>query len=208
MSRTSSPKRQRVDDDVLPAQSASQIGSISVVDLSDRTSLSAQRGQKRSASPARQLTELRNATPSISLGPFNMIKQLPPPNISARISQLRSSLARRSGLETCYIPAGLREAIEADALFAPSLAMDPIEPEAYDTDDTREVSDPSLVDTLYRVRSIFEDARHCTEFGRDENAWCYRVVWPLLELAMKLHANTKFKLESVYGLCCIHGVLG
>ncbi|CAI9635604.1 unnamed protein product [Alternaria burnsii] len=198
MPRNSSPKRQRIDtDDVLPTQSASQVGSISVVDLSDRTSLTAPQGLKRSSSPTRNLTELRTATPSISLSPFNQVKQPPPANVSARINSLRSRLSHREGLEVSYIPAGLREAIESDVLFAPSLAMDPIDPEAYDHDDTRPASHPALVNALDRVKNIFQDACHCTEFGRDENAWCFRVVWPLVELAMKLHCNTKFKLESV-----------
>ncbi|KAF1995237.1 hypothetical protein P154DRAFT_500620 [Amniculicola lignicola CBS 123094] len=198
MSRNSSPKRQRVDaDDVLPTQSASQVGSISVVDLSDRTTLTTPQGPKRSSSPTRNLTELRTATPSISLSPLNQVKQPPPAEVAARINGLRSRLGRREGLETGYIPVGLRRAIEADALFAPSLAMDPIDPEAYDYGDTRLVSHPMLVDVLDRVKNIFQDACHCTEFGRDENAWCYRVVWPLIELAMKLHGNAKFKLESV-----------
>ncbi|CAN9196174.1 unnamed protein product [Alternaria alternata] len=197
MPRNSSPKRQRIDtDDVLPTQSASQVGSISVVDLSDRTTLTAPQGLKRSSSPTRNLTELRTATPSISLSPFNHVKQPPPANISARINSLRSRLSRREGLEVSYIPAGLREAIESDVLFAPSLAMDPIDPEAYDHDDTRPASHPALVNALDRVKNIFQDACHCTKFGRDENAWCFRVVWPLVELSMKLHCNTKFKLES------------
>jgi hypothetical protein len=201
MPRNSSPKRQRIDtDDVLPTQSASQVGSISVVDLSDRTTLTAPQGLKRSSSPTRNLTELRTATPSISLSPFNQVKQPPPANVSARINSLRRRLSRREGLEVSYIPAGLREAIESDVLFAPSLAMDPIDPEAYDHDDTRPASHPALVNALDRVKNIFQDACHCTEFGRDENAWCFRVVWPLVELAMKLHCNTKFKLESVYGI--------
>ncbi|KAF2463674.1 uncharacterized protein BDR25DRAFT_297831 [Lindgomyces ingoldianus] len=198
MSRNLSPKRQRVDiDDVLPAQSASQVGSISVVDLSDRTTLTAPQGSKRSSSPTRHLTELRTATPSITLSPFNQVKQPPPVDVAARINRLRSHLGCRKGLETCYIPAGLRQAIETDVLFVPSLAMDPIDPDAYDYEDTRQASDPSLVDMLDRVKTIFQDACHCTEFGRDENAWCYRVVWPLIELAMKLYGGAKFKLESV-----------
>ncbi|CAN9171321.1 unnamed protein product [Alternaria alternata] len=172
MPRNSSPKRQRIDtDDVLPTQSASQVGSISVVDLSDRTSLTAPQGLKRSSSPTRNLTELRTATPSISLSPFNQVKQPPPANVSARINSLRSRLSHREGLEVSYIPAGLREAIESDVLFAPSLAMDPIDPEAYDHDDTRPASHPALVNALDRVKNIFQDACHCTEFGRDENAW-------------------------------------
>ena len=107
-------------------------------------------------------------------------------------------MGRRKGLETCYIPVGLREAIEAEVLFVPSLAMDPIDPDAYDYGDTRSASDPFLMDVLDRVKSIFQDAYHCTEFGRDEKAWCYRVVWPLVELAMRLHGSAKFKLKSVY----------
>ena len=199
MSRTSSPKRQRVDtDDVLPTQSASQVGSISIVDLSDRITFNAPQGSKRSSSPTRHLTDLRTATPSISLSPFNQVKQPPPADVAARLNNLRGRLSRREGLEIGYIPAGLREAIETDALFAPSLAMDPIDSEAYDHNDVRPVTHPSLVDALDRVRNIFQDACHCTEFGRDENAWCYRVIWPLIELAMKLHENSKFKLESVY----------
>ena len=201
MPRNFSPKRQRVEtDDVLPTQSASQVGSISVVDLSDRTTLTAQYGSKRSSSPTRNLTELRTATPSISLGSFNQVKQPLSADVAARINKLRGRLSRREGLEISYIPAGLREAIESDVLFAPTLAMDPIDPEAYDYEDTRPGSHPSLVDALDRVKSIFESACHCTEYGRDENAWCYRVVWPLVELAMRLQGNTKFKMESVYGL--------
>ena len=121
------------------------------------------------------------------------MKQPPPANVSARINSLRSRLGRREGLEISYIPASLREAIESDMLFAPSLAMDPIDPEAYDHNDTRPASHPSRVNALDRVKNIFQDACHCNEFGRDENAWCFRVVWPLGELAMKLHCNTKFK---------------
>ncbi|RMZ69753.1 ribonuclease h [Pyrenophora seminiperda CCB06] len=198
MSRNSSPKRQRVDaDHVLPTQSASQVGSVSIVDLSDRTTFTAPQGFKRSLRPTRQLTELRTATPSICISPLNQVKPPPPADIAACISSLRSRLGCREGLETGYIPAGLREAIETDALFAPSLAMDPIDPEAFDYDDTRPASNPSLVDALVCVKNIFQDACHCTEFGRDENAWCYRVVWPLVKLAMKLRNNTEFKFESV-----------
>ncbi|CBY01212.1 predicted protein [Plenodomus lingam JN3] len=198
MLHDSSPKRQRIDTDgLLPTQSASQAGSISIVDLSDCTTLTAPQGSKRSSSPTRNLTELRTATPSISLSPFNQVKQPPSASVSARINSLRGRLGRREGLEISYIPAGLRKAIESDTLFAPSLAMDPIDSEAYDHNDTRPASHPALVNALDRLKNIFQDACHCTEFGRDENAWCYRVVWPLIELAMKLDCNTKFKLESV-----------
>lgn len=176
-SRTSSPKRQRVDtDNVLPTQSASQVGSISIVDLSERTTFNAPQGSKRSSSPPRHLTELRTATPSISLTPFNQVKQPPPVDVAVRLNSLRGRLSRREGLETGYIPAGLREAIETDALFAPSLAMDPIDSEAYDHKDIRPATHPTLVDALDRVKNVFQDACHCTEFGRDENAWCYRVI--------------------------------
>ncbi|KAL5114018.1 hypothetical protein ACEQ8H_008123 [Pleosporales sp. CAS-2024a] len=200
MQRNLSPKRKRINtDDVLPTQSASQVGSTSVLHLSDRTTLTATQGSMRSssASPTRKVMDLRNATPSISLSRFNEVKQPPPANVSARINSLRSHLGRREGLETSYIPAGLREAIESDPLFAPSLAMDPIDPEAYDYSDTRPASHPSLVNAIDCVKNIYQDALHCTNFERDENAWCYRVVWPLVELAMKLNCSTKFKFESV-----------
>lgn len=126
-----------------------------MVDLLDRTTLTAPQGLKRSSSPTRNLTELRTATPSISLSPFNQVKQPPPANVSARINSLGSCLGRREGLEISYIPAGLREAIESDLLFAPSLAMDPIDLEAYDHNNIRPASHPSLVNALDRVKNIF-----------------------------------------------------
>lgn len=73
-------------------------------------------------------------------------------------------------------------------------------PDAFDHEDTLTASDLSLLEVLDCVKSIFQDACHCTEFGRDENAWCYHVIWLLTELAMKLYGNAKFKLESVYSL--------
>lgn len=89
----SSCKRQRVDvDDVLPAQSASQVGSISVTDLSDRTTLTAPQRPKRSSSPTLHLTELRTATPSITLSPFDQVGQPSPVDVAARIYRLRSRL--------------------------------------------------------------------------------------------------------------------
>lgn len=155
---------------------------------------------KRSLSPIRNLTKLRTATPSISLRHFNQVSQPLPADVAARIYSLRSRLSRHEGLETRYIPAGLREAIEPDILFAPSLIMNCIDPETYDYNDTQPASHPLPVDALDRAHSMFEGACHCTEFERDENAWCYRVVWPLVELAMEMQGNTKFKVESVYGL--------
>jgi hypothetical protein len=63
MSRTSSPKRQRIDtDEVLPTQSASQVGSISIVDLSDRTTFTVPQGSRRSLSPMRYFTKLRTTS--------------------------------------------------------------------------------------------------------------------------------------------------
>lgn len=96
MPRNTSPKRQRIDpDDVLPTQSASQVGTISVVDLPSRTIFTPPPGTKRSLSPTRALTELRTATPSICLSPLTQVKKSPPAAISAKIKSLR----RREGLE-------------------------------------------------------------------------------------------------------------
>jgi len=163
ISRNSSPKRQRVEaDDVLPTQSASQVGSISIVNLSDRTTLTAPQGSKRTSSPTRYLTELRTVTPSITLSSFNQVDQPLPVDVVARINSLCTHLGCRKGLETCYIPAGLRKAIEVEALFMPSLAINPIDLDAYDYEDTRPAGDPFLVDILDRVKNIFQDAHHCT----------------------------------------------
>lgn len=75
--------------------------------------------------------------------------------------------------------------------------MEPVEEEAFDYANKRTLADFALVDTLQQVKKIFQSATLCTQFGRDENAWCFGVIWPLLELAIKLHAKDKWRPESV-----------
>lgn len=82
------------------------------------------------------------------------MKQPPPVDVAARINRLRSYLGCRKGLETGYIPAGLREAIKTDMLFVLSLAIDPIDPDAYDHKDTRLASDLLLVEVPDHVKNI------------------------------------------------------
>ena len=102
-----------------------------------------------------------------------------------------------NALEGGYIPVGLKAAIEQDLDFRLSIAMDPIGEEAFNHEDKRTLADFVLVDTLQQVKKIFQGATLCTRFGRDENAWCFNVVWPLIELAIKFHGKDKWQPESV-----------
>lgn len=112
-----------------------------------------------------------------------------------RLGWLRTRLG--SALKGGYIPGGLQDAIEQDPDFRLSLSMEPIDEEAFDHEDKRTLADFALVDTLQQVKRIFQGATLCTQFGRDENAWCFSVVWPLIELAIKLHGKGKWQSESV-----------
>ncbi|KAF2468393.1 uncharacterized protein BDR25DRAFT_344352 [Lindgomyces ingoldianus] len=199
-SRDGSPKRRRGNDDnIAPAQSVSQVGVGSVLALSERTTLTATGtggsgvvvDRKRSVSPSRHLTALRTAQPAITLGPITMHKTPLPKDVAVDIGKLRKRLSARHG----YIPAGLQEAICRDPVFLPSLDIDPIDEEEFDEADSQNAAE--LADTLRRVKTIFQNARLCTEYGRDENAWCFDVVYPLLELAIKLHGKDKWRCESV-----------
>lgn len=106
---------------------------------------------------------------------------------------------RRLGnvLKGGYIPGGLKDAIERDPEFRVSLCMEPIDEEAFDYEDKRTLADFALIHTLQQVKKIFQGATLCTQFGRDENAWCFTVIWPLIELAIKLYGKDKWRPESV-----------
>lgn len=112
-----------------------------------------------------------------------------------RLGKLRKRL--NSALKGGYIPIGLKDAIEKDPDFRLSIAMEPIDEDAFDYEDKRTVADFTFLDTLQQVKKIFQGAMLCTQFGRDENAWCFSVVWPLIELAIKLHGKDKWRPESV-----------
>jgi hypothetical protein len=124
---------------------------------------------------------------------------MPPPlpdDVRIRLGKLRRRLG--DAVKAAYIPAGLKEAIEQDPEFRLSLSMEPIDPEAFDYGDKRTLADFSLAYTMQQVKSIFQEATLCTQFGRDENAWCFGVIWPLIELAIKLYGKDKWRAESVY----------
>jgi hypothetical protein len=125
---------------------------------------------------------------------------MPPHSLPEDIKKRVLKLRRRLGdpLKRAYIPAGLKDAIEQDPAFSQSLDMEPIDAEAYDYNDQRTPADFALADTLQHVRTIFHNATLCTQFGRDENAWCFGVIWPLIQLAIRLHGNNKWCAESVY----------
>ncbi|KAF2811517.1 uncharacterized protein BDZ99DRAFT_518778 [Mytilinidion resinicola] len=191
--RSSSPsKRRRKEDDSLPGHSASCTSSVA---LSERTVLTATGSAKRTSSPSRHLTELRTARPSILLSPITMPPKPLPDDAMTRLGGLRRRLG--SALKGGYIPGGLKDAIEQDPDFRLSVSMEPIEEEAFNHEDSRTLADFALVDTLQQVKRIFQAATLCTQFGRDENAWCFSVVWPLIGLALKLHGKGKWRLESV-----------
>ncbi|RMZ71957.1 ribonuclease h [Pyrenophora seminiperda CCB06] len=189
---SSRTKRRRKHDDSLSEQSASRTGSIV---LYDRTVLTAISSAKRTSSPGRDLILLRNARPSISLSSMTMLPKPLSEEAMTRLGQLRGQLG--SALKGGYIPGGLRDAIEQDPEFQSSLSMQPIDEEAFDHTDRRTLADFALADTLKQVKNIFQSATLCAEFGRDENAWCFNVVWPLMELAIKLHGGNKWRPESV-----------
>lgn len=108
---------------------------------------------------------------------------------------LRAQLA--ATLDGAYIPGGLKDAIERDPVLGSSLSMEPIEDKACNFEDKRTVHDLELLDLLQQVKEIFQSAILCSRFGRDENAWCFGVVWPLLKLAIRLHGKQKWRPESV-----------
>ncbi|KAF2459139.1 hypothetical protein BDY21DRAFT_420389 [Lineolata rhizophorae] len=192
MCSSSPSKRRRKEDDSLPGESASR--SCSVV-VSECVVLTTTGSAERTSSPSPHLIELRTARPSISLSPITM----PPKPLSddsmTRLGRLRRRL--NSVLKGGYIPGGLRSAIEQDPDFRLSVSMEPIDEEAFDHEDKRTLADFTLIDTLQQVKKIFQSASLCTQFGRDENAWCFSVVWPLIELTIKLHGKDKWRPESV-----------
>lgn len=109
-----SPKRRRTgrEDEISPAQSASQIGRSNPFDLTDRTTLSAVTNQsgisnpKRAASPTREASiRLRTGIPTIAVDPISGLREKPPESVR----RLRDTLA--NGFETGFIPVCLEARI-------------------------------------------------------------------------------------------------
>ena len=105
-----SPKRRRTEreDEISPAQSASQIGRSNPFDLTDRTTLSAVTTKsgisnpKRAASPTREASiKLRAGIPTIAVDPISGLREKPPESVR----RLRDTLT--NGFEIGFIPACL-----------------------------------------------------------------------------------------------------
>ncbi|KAF2241876.1 hypothetical protein BU26DRAFT_610702 [Trematosphaeria pertusa] len=101
----------------------------------------------------------------------------------------------RHRLETEYIPACVRDALERDPTYKASLLFDPIEDAAYYDDEEEEDADAALA--LDRVKAVFQGTHPCKEHTMDENAWCLHVMTPLLQLAIILYGRGRFRQESV-----------
>ncbi|KAF2106054.1 hypothetical protein BDV96DRAFT_339319 [Lophiotrema nucula] len=70
-------------------------------------------------------------------------------------------------------------------------------PKDFDRQDDRPADSDELANVWRKVKNIFINARDCKKGNRDENAWCYDVVWPLLLLAIALYGDKRWWLQSV-----------
>jgi hypothetical protein len=48
------------------------------------------------------------------------------------------------------------------------------------------------------IEEVLSESRDCGRYQQDENAWCMKVVHPVLRLALK--GSSVLKVESVYFL--------
>jgi hypothetical protein len=67
---------------------------------------------------------------------------------------------------------------------------------AYDTDSA--LSTPELDMLWDSIEEVLSESRDCGRYQQDENAWCMKVVHPVLRLALK--GSSVLKVESVYFL--------
>jgi hypothetical protein len=95
-----------------------------------------------------------------------------------------------------------QNALKADT----GIGFQRFKPAAFSKTATSDLFDPALSPamraeleyTLRKVRKIFRNAFYCQTRGRDENAWCYDVVRPMVRLALRLYAKDKLYIQSVY----------
>ncbi|KAK3216149.1 hypothetical protein GRF29_8g2368657 [Pseudopithomyces chartarum] len=177
-------RRLRSDNDIFPDQSASDIG---ITELSERTRLSrpsqyAGSSPKRTTSPVRDLLkDLRVLKPSIFCEiPSSVI-------LPESAAALQQSLMDR--LEEGLIPASLKSNVLAKY---PSIAAS-IPIVAYDLSDTRSANELGIM--WDSVEEILSESRDCGRYQQDKNAWCMKVVYSTLRLALK--GNHSLKVESV-----------
>jgi hypothetical protein len=96
----------------------------------------------------------------------------------------------------------LQDAIRADT----EMGFQRFKPSAFSKTATRDLSDPALDPvlcaqleyTLRKAKKISRKSLHCQTSGRGENAWCDEVVRPMVRLALRLYAQGKLCLQSVY----------
>ncbi|CAD6442215.1 1ef9a539-42cc-4dd9-89f6-13898e29da70 [Sclerotinia trifoliorum] len=174
-------KRRRTapdDDDLFPDQSASRNERL---DLSEKTRLS-HPSQSVTLSPIRcLLRDLRLSKPSI-------LCEIPSAvTLPERVLALQQSLVDQ--LEDGLIPVGLKHQILATY---PSIVAS-IPNSAYDILDTR--SGPELDILWSGVEKILKESRKCGINHQDENAWCTKVIHPVLCLALK--GNSMMEVENV-----------
>lgn len=194
--RSDSPKRRRVDhndaaDDVDTAQSASQVGSESVLSLTERSTFvpptsRASSSILRSRSPTRETPIiLKSASPPVLTESLNGIETPPP----AHIQQLGDYLL--TNIDTHFIPLGLKQVIKDDA----DVGYQATKPADFALVDAQTSGELAAMWT--KVKAIFLNARDCKDGGRDENAWCDDVFRPLISLAIKLYGDDRWWLQSV-----------
>jgi hypothetical protein len=187
--RNMSPiKRTRVDDEVLPERSI--LVESHPLTLEDRSTFSPPTSQaskvRRSSSPSRETeANLRFANPPIRTEPLNGVKDPIPQRVRDIMDRLEPDNVER------WVPASLKESIMTD----PELGLQQVSKRAWNSDNNDLAINQK---TLEAVKDIFLCARHCTENGRDENAWCAEVVRPLLELALSLSDTKNLMVQSVY----------
>lgn len=186
--RSRSPqKRQRMvrdDDDLFPDQSASGVG---ITELSERTRLS-QPSHSVGSSPKRATSPVRDLLNDLRVSKPAVLCEIPSAvTLPERALALQRSLMDH--LEEELIPVGLKTQIFATY---PSVAAS-IPTSAYDVSDSRSTLE---LNTLWDcIEEILSESRDCGRYQQDENAWCMKVVHPVLRLALK--GSSMLKVESV-----------
>jgi hypothetical protein len=194
--RDDSPKRRRVTendaaDAIEPAQSASQIGSESVLPLTEQNIFApptsrASSSILRARSPTCETPiVLKNASPPVLTESPNGIEAPPP----AQVQQLGDCLL--TDIDAHFIPLGLKQVIEDDA----DVGYQATKPADFAHADTQTPGELAAIWT--KVKAIFLNARDCKDGGRDENAWCDDVFRLLISLAIELYGNDRWWLQSV-----------
>lgn len=194
--RGDSRKRRRVIDNeaadaVEPAQSASQIGSESVLLFTEQNTFvpptsRASSSVLRPRSPTRETPIiLKNASPPVLTESPNGIEAAPP----AHVQQLGDCLL--TDIDAHFIPLGLKQVIKED----PDVGYQTTKPADFAPADAQTHGELATVWT--KVKTIFLNARDCKDGGRDENAWCDDVFRPLISLAIELYGDDRWWLQSV-----------